>query len=67
MASIIKRKSSSTKEKILKVDKTKTVMYEPMIEELSYRTHLPKWVCRKVYDAETQILTEIGIITTNPD
>ena len=38
------------------------VEYRPMINELRKRTHLPKWICEKVYDAEASILTDLGLI-----
>ena len=38
------------------------VEYKPMINELKKRTHLPKWICEKVYDAEAGILTDLGLI-----
>ncbi len=41
--------------------------YRPMIAELAKRTRLPKFVCKMVYDSETMILRELGIITNVDD
>lgn len=41
--------------------------YHPMIAELAKRTKLPKFICRKIYDAETDILTDVGIIHDKED
>lgn len=38
------------------------VNWKAMINELAKRTHLPKWICRKVYDAEASILSDLGLI-----
>ncbi len=49
--------------KVYKVyKKTGIVDYDPMIDELMRRTHLPKDVVKKVYEAEGDILYDLGII-----
>ena len=58
-----KRKGDFTKSNVYKdFEKTGGVTYYPMIDELSYRTKLPKWICMKVYDAEANILTDLGLL-----
>ena len=58
-----KRKGDITKSEVYKgFKKTGGVGYQPMINELAYRTHLPKWICRLVYDAEAGILTDLGLL-----
>lgn len=58
-----KRKGDFTKSKVYKGFKeTGGVKYYPMIDELSYRSHLPKWICRRVYDAEADVLTDLGLL-----
>ena len=59
-----KRKGDLTKSKVYQgFKKTKGVEYHPMIDELAYRTHLPKWICRRVYDAEAGILSDLGLLS----
>ena len=41
---------------------TEIVDYWPMINELHKRTKLPAFICRIVYDAEGDILTDLGIM-----
>lgn len=41
--------------------------YHPMIAELAKRTKLPKFICKRIYDAETDILTDVGIIYDKGD
>lgn len=41
---------------------TKIVDYWPMINELHKRTKLPIFICRKVYEAEGDILEDLGIL-----
>ena len=42
--------------------KTGIVEYEPILKELKKRTHLPRWICKLVYEAEGDILHDLGII-----
>ena len=39
------------------------VDFSAMVHELKRRTHLPLWICNKVYGAEDDILCDLGIIT----
>lgn len=41
---------------------TEIVDYWPMINELHKRTKLPVFICRKVYEAEGDILTDLGLM-----
>ncbi len=41
---------------------TNIVEYWPMINELHKRTGVPAFICSIVYDAEEDILTDLGII-----
>lgn len=43
-------------------EKTGVVDFEPMLDELVRRTHLPKCVVKKVYEAEGDVLYDLGII-----
>ena len=47
--------------------KTNVVDYWPMVKELAKRTGLPKFICRLVYEAEGDILMDLGIIKTGED
>lgn len=33
-----------------------------MVNEISKKTHLPKCICRKVYEAEANILIKLGLL-----
>ncbi len=37
------------------------VRYDDVIDELVRRTHLPRWICSKVYDGWQTILLDIGL------
>ena len=57
-----KKRDISNTEIYKSFEATGGVEYKPMINELRKRTHLPKWICEKVYDAEADILTDLGLI-----
>ena len=43
-------------------DETGVLDYNLMVKELCKRTHLSESICKKVYDAEADILMELGIM-----
>jgi len=43
-------------------EKNKYVDDIAMVNEISKKTHLPKWICRKVYEAEANILNKLGLL-----
>ena len=58
-----KKRRDISKTDVFKVyKKTGVVYYDPMIKELKNRTHLPKWIVKKVYESEGDILFDLGII-----
>ena len=36
--------------------------YDPMIEEISRRTHFPRFIVRMFYAVESQIMFEVGLM-----
>ena len=61
--SVPNKRTNISKTEVSKVyKKTGIVDYWPMIKELKRRTHLPKWIIKKVYEAEGDILYDLGIM-----
>ena len=61
--SVPTKKRDISKTEVSKVyEKTGVIEYEPMLNELKRRTHLPKWIVKKVYETEGDILYDLGIM-----
>lgn len=62
---IDKKQKGKRKNDVFKIwQEEQYVDFNGMVNELSKRTHLPRWICEKVYEAEDTILEDLGIIST---
>lgn len=62
---INKKQKGKRKNNVFKIWKEEQyVDFYGMVNELSKRTHLPRWICERVYEAEDTILEDLGILTT---
>lgn len=63
-----KRAKDKRKKDVFKIwNEEGYVDFNGMVNELHKRTHMPRWICEKIYECEDSILEDLGILSYPED